>query len=293
MKKWQKPLQPTPTKYLRTRSFIPSPFLNTLVFANVFIAICAFSQVLLTYHLFAIPVNFDNNAYLAFVLLATYLQYNVQRGYYIVNHTNLTSPRSQWILKHKKIMGYSIIASLIILLFLCNKLSMLSIGIMVGAEIVSTLYYLQPFNLRRHGYIKPFLISSVWVISCGLVPLIENQLLTTHSVWFLASQFVFISVLCMLFDIKDNDKDYISGVNTYANRFGVNATKIICALLVIIGVTCFYFFKSDMNSLIASVILRVLLLATILYTNDTRHAFYYYLWVDGLLIIQTLLFFLF
>ena len=170
---------------------------------------------------------------------------------------------------------------------------MLSIGIMVGAEIISTLYYLQPFNLRRHGYIKPFLISAVWVISCGLVPLIENQLLTPNSVWFLASQFVFISVLCMLFDIKDNDKDYLSGVNTYANRFGVNTTKVVCAWLILIGFTCFYFFKSDANSLIASLILRILLLGTILYTSDNRHAFYFYLWVDGLLILQTILFFIF
>ncbi len=280
-------------RYLKTKPFISSSFLNTLVYANVFIALCAFAQVLLTYHLFPIPINFDNNSYLLFVLLATYLQYNVQRGYYIVNHNNSNSPRSQWVLKHKKIMGYSIGASLIVLLFLFNKLSWLSIGIMVVAEIISTLYYLQPFNLRRHGYIKPFLISAVWVISCGLVPLIENQLLTTHSVWFLASQFVFISVLCMLFDIKDNDKDYLSGVNTYANRFGINATKIICALLIVIGFTCFYIFKNDASSLIGSVILRTLLLLTIFYTNDKRHAFYYYLWVDGLLIIQTILFFIF
>jgi len=281
-------------RYLKTRTFIPLPFINALVYGNVFIALCAFAQVLLTYHFFPIPVNFDNNSYLLFVLLATYLQYNVQRGYYIVNHSSPNSPRSLWVLRNKKIMGYTIGASLIILLFLCNKLSWLSIGIMVGAEIISTLYYLQPFNLRRHGYIKPFLISSVWVISCGLVPLIENQLISDPGTWwFLASQFVFISVLCMLFDIKDNDKDYLSGVNTYANRFGVNITKIICALLIIIGFTCFYLFKSDANSLIASVILRILLLATILYTNDKRHAFYYYLWVDGLLIIQTILFFIF
>lgn len=281
-----------PKRYLKTKPFISSPFLNTLVYANVFIALCAFSQVLLTYHLFPIPVNFDNNSYLLFVLLATYLQYNVQRGYYIVNHSNSNSPRSQWVLKHKKIMGYSIGAALIVLLFLCNKLSWLSIGIMVVAEIISTLYYLQPFNLRRHGYIKPFLISAVWVISCGLVPLIENELLTVNSIWFLMSQFVFISVLCMLFDIKDNDKDYLSGVNTYANKFGINATKIICAVLIIIGFTCFYLFKSDAPSLIASIILRIFLLSTILYTNDKRHAFYYYLWVDGLLIIQAALFFL-
>jgi 4-hydroxybenzoate polyprenyltransferase len=280
-------------RYLKTKTFIPSPFLNTLVYGNVFIALCAFAQVLVTYHFFPIPVNFDNNSYLLFVLLATYLQYNVQRGYYIINHVNPDSPRSKWVLKHKKIMGYTIGASLIVLLFLCNKLSWQSIAIMVGAEIISTLYYLQPFNLRRHGYVKPFLISAVWVISCSLVPLIENQLLTEHSIWFMASQFVFISVLCMLFDIKDNDKDFLSGVNTYANRFGVTVTKVICALLIIIGFTCFYVFKSDASSSIGSIILRLLLLLTILHTNDNRHAFYFYLWVDGLLIIQTILFFIF
>ncbi len=279
-------------KFLKTNAFITSPFVNTLVYANVFIAVCAFSQVLFTYHMFPFPVNFRNNSYLIFVMLATFLQYNVQRGYHIVNQSNMDSPRSRWTLRHKKTMLYCIAVSLIIVLFLCNDLSYLSIGIMVGAEIVSTLYYLQPFNLRRHGYIKPFLISAIWVISCGLVPLIENDLLTVHSVWFLASQFVFISVLCMLFDIKDNDADYLSGVNTYANRYGVTITKVICALMVICGFTCFYIFKHDTASLWQSIILRTLLIGTILYTNETRHSFYYYLWVDGLLILQTVLFFI-
>ena len=281
-----------PLKFLKTNSFISSSFAKALVYGNVFIAICALSQVFLTYHLFPIPVNFANNSYLAFVLLSTFLQYNVQRGY-MINQNNFHSVRSQWVIKHKKTMLYCIGVSLLIVLFLCNNLSRLSIGIMVGAEIVSTLYYLQPFNLRRHGYIKPFLISMVWVISCSLVPLIENDLLTTHSIWFLASQFVFISVLCMLFDIKDNEADYLSGVNTYANRFGTKATKVICCSLIIIGFTCFYMFQHDSHSLILSIVLRLILLSTILYTNENRHSFYYYLWIDGLLIIQTALFFIF
>jgi 4-hydroxybenzoate polyprenyltransferase len=280
-----------PLKFLKTDSFISSPFAKALVYGNIFIAFCALAQVFLTYHLFPIPVNFDNNSYLLFVLLCTYLQYNVQRGYYVVNQSNVGSTRSQWTLQHKKTMLVSIFVSLIVVLFLCNKLSYLSVGIMVGAEIISTLYYLQPFNLRRHGYIKPFLISFVWVISCCLVPLIENDLLTAHSVWFMASQFVFISVLCMLFDIKDNDADYLAGVNTYANRFGVKVTKIICALLVIIGFTCFYMFQHDTHTLILSVVLRLLLLGTIFYTKESHHSFYYYLWIDGLLIIQAALFF--
>ena len=277
---------------MQIKSFILSPIVKTLVYANVFIAICAFAQVMLTYHLFHIPLNFSNNSYLLFIFLSTYLQYNMQRGY-MINNENVHSERSLWLLKHKKILTYSIGASLIAVMFLCNNLSWTSIGIMIGAEIVSTLYYLQPFNLRRHGYIKPFLISSVWVISCSLVPLIENQLVTEQSIWFVVSQFCFISVLCLLFDIKDGESDYLSGVNTYVNKFGVNSTKLICSVFVVIGFISFYQFNHDFSSIIISIVFRLLVITTILFTNDKRQSFYYYLWIDGLLIIQTALFFIF
>lgn len=292
MKKWLKSLQKMHWKFLKTNWFISSPVVKTLVYANVFIALCALAQVLLTYSIFSIPFNFANNSYLLFILLSTYLQYNVQRGY-MINATNVQSERSQWLLKHKKVLLFSVGATLLVVLFLCNNLSWTSIGIMIGAEVVSTLYYIPPFNFRKHGYFKPFLISSVWVISCALVPLIENNLLTFHSAWFVASQFFFISVLCLLFDIKDVEHDYMSGVNTYANKFGVNNTKIICVCAVIIAFTCFYKFSNDTDFLIRSIILRVIVLSTLLFTNDKRHSFYYYLWVDGLMIIQAVLFLVF
>lgn len=277
---------------MKIKNLINSSVVKTLVYANVFISICALSQVFLTYHLFPIPVNFENNSYLLFILLSTYLQYNVQRGYMIGPH-NINSERSQWLLKRKKTLLYSIVISLITVMFLCNTLSWTSIGVMVGAEIISTLYYIQPFNLRRHGYIKPFLISFVWVISCSLVPLIENQLLTSHSVWYLVSQVLFISVLCFLFDIKDIKHDYDSGVNTYANKFGEKATKIMCICSAALAFFCFYQFRHDVGSLIGSIILRTLVILTILFTNQKRHHFYYYLWVDGLMLIQAILFFVF
>jgi 4-hydroxybenzoate polyprenyltransferase len=263
---------------------------RTLVYANIFISLCAFAQVLITYHLFPIPFNFDNNSYLLFVFLATYLQYNLQRGYSITQ-LNLHTDRSLWLAKHKKIMLISALLSLIILLFLCNGLSWTSIIIMGAAEVVSNLYYLPPFNLRKYGYIKPFLISIIWVISCCLVPLIENQLFTMHSLWFMASQCLFIGVLCMLFDMKDADDDYVNGVNTYANKFGLKPTKILCIALTIISCGCFYRFMPEPASLIRIVIVGLFTVMAVLLTDDRKHAFYYYLFVDGLLLIQTALFF--
>ena len=211
----------------------------------------------------------------------------MQRGY-MINNENVHSECSLWLLKHKKLLTYSIVASLISVMFLCNNLSWTSIGIMIGAEIVSTLYYLQPFNLRRHGYIKPFLISSVWVISCSLVPLIENQLVTKLSIWFVASQFCFISVLCLLFDIKDGESDYLAGVNTYVNKFGVNIAKLICFAFVAVSVGCFFLFTTDIYFIVFAVILNLLVIATITLTNENRDSLYFYLWIDGLLVLQTL-----
>ena len=273
------------TSFLKTNYLISNPIVKVLVYANVFISICALAQVVVTYVVFSIPVNYNNNAYLAFVFLSTYLQYNVQRGY-LINQNNLNSERSQWLVKYKKAMLISVGVCLITVLFLCNNLSATSITIMVGAEIVSTLYYLPPFNLRKHGYIKPFLVSAIWVISCSAVPLIENTILTSNSVWFLISQFLFISVLCLLFDLKDSTTDYLNGVNTYANKFGDGITKGLCLLMLILGAISVYIFTQNMYLLITIYTIYFITALTVIISNEKKHSFYYYLWVDGLLLVQ-------
>lgn len=273
--------------------FFKSSIFKTLVYANVFISICSLSQVFVTYAIFPIPINFKNNSYLLFVLLSTYLQYNIQRGY-LVNQNNQFSDRSIWLTKYKKILLISVGLCLISVLFLCNNLSYLSIGIMVGAEVLSTLYYLPPINLRKYGYIKPFLISLIWVISCSAVPLIENNLLNANSMWFLISQFCFIGTLCALFDIKDAEEDYLNGVNTYANKFGETITKTLCIVLMLISSGCYFFFKHSSTSLLPiSIIISSLTIGSALLTSEKKQPYFYYLWIDGLLIIQGLLLMIF
>lgn len=269
------------------------PIIKTMVYANVFISFCAMAMVLVTYMVFPIPINFENNTYLLFVLLSTYLQYNVQRGYSIFQKDDLTE-RSKWVTAHKKTLIISIAICLITVLFLCNSLSYTSIAIMVGAEILSTLYYLPPFSFRKHGYVKPFLISLIWVISCVTVPLIENNLLTQNSSWFMVSHFFFIATLCTLFDIKDAEEDYLNGVNTYANKFGINVTKTLCIAMTILSSVGYLFFKHEtMPLFLISLIVGIITLMATVIANEKRHPFFYYLWIDGLILIQALLVFIF
>lgn len=275
-----------PWPSLKDKTTYP-PFIKVLIYANIYIAICAASQVVLTQRLFDIRFDFTSASYILFIFLSTYVQYNMQRGY-VIAHASGSTERSQWVLKHKKIMLISNFASLVVLLFLCNNLSWTAIGIMVSAELVSTLYYLPPFNLRKHGYVKPFLLGAVWTISCGLVPLIENKLVSMESWYYLGSQFCFISALCILFDVKDSTGDYMNGVNTYANRLGALFARILAVLLVVAAAVLFWMLDLSLAAKLANTAVMLLSALLCFLSHDKKHPFYYYLYIDGLMLLQSL-----
>lgn len=281
-----------PWKFLRTNWLIDSPLAKILVNAHVFIALCAAAQVLVTYMLCGIPANPDNHAYILFVFLSTYLQYNVQRGYFI-QQVNLYTESSAWILRHRKVLIYTALLAGAGLLFLCNSLSTTSILLLVGAELISTAYYAPPLNLRKIGFLKPLVISGIWMLSCTAVPIIENQLFSQKVLWLWLSQFFFISVLSVLFDVKDTTDDFLNGISTYSNVIGIKGTRILCSLLSLASLFCFWKFEADSKALPAEIMLFAVTLVTIWITDEKRHRFYFYLWVDGLLLLQALLLFAF
>ena len=277
---------------MRTNALIQSPITKILVYAHVFISLCAAAQVLVTYMLCGIPVTFANNAYLLFVFLSTYLQYNVQRGYFI-QQINLYTESTEWVLRHRKVLIYTALLAIVVLLFLCNTLSYTSIAILAGAEVVSTAYYMPPFNLRKYGFLKPLVISGIWMLSCTAVPIIENQLFSPHVVWLWLSQFCFISVLSILFDVKDTTDDFLNGIATYSNSIGSKSTKILCCVLALASFGAFTQFRHSPGALIAEGLLTAATLVTVFITHEKKHRFYFYLWVDGLLMLQALLVFAF
>lgn len=270
---------------MATKHYSENSFLKVLVYGNIFISIAGLAQVLLTQLIFKIPFDYYSISYLAFIFLSTYLQYNVQRGYSLIQN-NPQTERSQWMLRHRKPMLISLGVSLLALLFLCNWLSWTSIYIMIGAELVSTLYYMKPFNLRRFGFVKPIIVGAIWVISCVLIPLLENKLLNEQANYFIAAQFCFITALCVLFDVKDAEHDFYQGVKTYANTWGVKGARVVAFLFMIGYMVCFYLFDA---APITNYINLAFLTATsilIFFTHEEKHPYYYYLLIDGLMILQ-------
>ncbi len=263
------------------------PFIRVLVYANIYIALCAAAQVVLTQRVFDIRFGAVPASYILFILLSTYVQYNMQRGY-VVASEQVHTERAVWVLKHRKIMLASNFMALFVLLFLCNDLSWTAIGIMIGAEIVSSLYYLPPFNLRRYGYIKPFLLGAVWAISCVLVPLIENGRTGEQACVYALSQFCFVSALCVLFDIKDAAADKANDTHTYANRFGITVSRSLAIILIVAGGVSFLCLNISPLAKVANSAVMLLSIALVFLSHDRQHSFFYYLLIDGLMLLQAL-----
>ena len=270
--------------------FLSSPIAKTLVYANIFISICSLAQVFVTYIVFDIRLDWNNIFYLVFVFSSTYIQYNIQRIFAIIQNKS-SFERADWYKKNNVLVLFIGCISLVLVGLISWNLSSLSISLMVSVELLSNLYYLPPFNLKKYGAIKPFIISTGWVISCVFVPLYENNILQINTIWFMVSQFLFISSLCILFDIKDAEEDYLKGVNTYANKFGITITKIISISLMVLSSLCCLFLKHPtLPILIITGITSAITIGSILLTNEKKHTFYYYLWIDGLMIVQALVF---
>jgi 4-hydroxybenzoate polyprenyltransferase len=267
---------------------LKNKFTDTLVYANIFISFAGLSQVILTLLLFSIPINWQSVSYVLFVFLSTFLQYNMQRGYnFLEKHPD--NDRNNWLLKNKKTLLITIGLSIIILVLLCRWLSSMSIGIMIAAELISTFYFIKPLQLRKFGFIKPFIISLIWVISCTVVPFIENNLINSKTIIFCIAQFFFIAALCILFDIKDKKNDLDEGIKTYANSFGTKITKWIAIILTLVYFITMLFVFNSTNFILLNSIFFLIVASLIIITNDSKDSFFYYLFVDGLLIFQLII----
>jgi 1,4-dihydroxy-2-naphthoate octaprenyltransferase len=102
-------------------------------------------------------------------------------------------------------------------------------------------------------------------------------------------QLIFVSVLCVLFNIRDVEEDARSGTHSLPVLFGIRHAKnfvYISMVLYLIGA-----FLSGFSTHFLTVSLITFFL-TILFTYSStieRHSFFYGLGVDGLILVQSVI----
>lgn len=172
--------------------------------------------------------------------------------------------------------------------------------------IVSGMYYgvdsqlIGNINLRNIGWLKPFIIGFTWAGLANIYPPLFYCItegthfeLTVVGFFLFVKNFMFITILCIMFDIKDYAMDYNAQLKTVVVKLGLRRTIFYFIIpLCIIGLASFwiYAFSRDFSTMkILINTLPFILIITVAYTMHSRKSIFYYLVIiDGLMLFKAL-----
>lgn len=278
--------------------------LDFLLFSNVFIAICAVAQALVTYHLLHAP---PSQYVLAFLFFSTLLIYNV--AVLLAKPKNpQKSPfrRVRWIFSHYRLnISITLIAILCIVplgLFYLSFQSQLLMGFIGLLAVAYNIPFLS-FNNKKIGLrnipgIKLFLIGFVWAGSCVLLPIVELesvksalqiQVPLSETVLLTAKRFLFICAITVPFDIRDLFQDKLYELKTIPVMLGEKKAWIFCQALLVVYLILLVLFTHHINLDVIGLTLTILLTGWLIFkSNLKRNEYYYFFYLDGTMLLQYL-----
>lgn len=273
-------------------------FLDCLLFSNIFIALGAVAQGLVTYHLLEVkPVP----AVLAFLFFATLTIYNfsilLEKP---VNPKNSKHRRVRWIFTHYRLnISMTIIAILsIIPLFFLLSFSSKILAIFLG--LIAFGYSLplfsvgeKKFGLRNIPGLKLFIIALVWSVSTVTLPILEINDSHLFDVNFndlvilTAKRFLFIAAITIPFDIRDLYQDRQFDLKTIPTIFGERKAFLFCQFLLVCYTILLIVFNNGFNADFIALTLTIVLAGWLIFkSNWDKNEYYYFFYLDGTLILQ-------
>lgn len=277
-----------------------------LLFSNVFMALCAVAQGLITFYLIgAKPVA----AVLWLLFTSTIGIYN-----FSILLTRPKDPeqsqykRVRWFFSHYRLMVTFTIVSLLSLLPLFFVMSMESRILLIFLSIISFSYSIplftigdQKFGLRNIPGLKQFLITLVWTMSTVLLPIMEAQHLHLTNIsirdmtLLIAKRFLLFGALTVPFDIRDLFEDRQSGLKTVPVVWGEKNAYLFCQVLLAGYIVLLFLlrnngFDADFWALSSTAALAGWL---IFKSKWQKNEYYYFFGIDGVLILQYLVLLLF
>jgi len=170
--------------------------------------------------------------------------------------------------------------------------------------VVSTLYYgvhfkgLEKYNLRNVGWLKPFIIGFSWAGMVTVYPVLfycvsdgSHYDPTLIGLFLFIKNFMFIAVLCIMFDIKDYAMDYNLQLKTFVVKLGLRKTIYFVIIpLCVAGLVSFVAYALFNHFHPMKIFLNVLpfiaILAVAYSLHSRRSIFYYLVIIDGLMLFK-------
>ncbi len=282
-------------------------------FGNFFYGICTVALSIETSVQRGFPLN--SVWYYVFLFTTTVIYYT--KAYISETVSDKNNKRAIWYVENRKAVLQSqfivYIITVIVTFFLLKNIGLNMIvmpwyqwGFIIVFPLVALLYYgiLLPnhhlFNLRKTGWLKPFVIGFVWSGVVSIYPVmfyciskgIHYELSFFGLVLFIKNM-MFITVLCIMFDIKDYATDYNKELKTFVVRVGLRKTIFeILIPLSVMGFGTFLFYNFTHHFPVERIIINTIpfiLLIIVAYSMYQRKPILYYLAIiDGLMLAKAI-----
>jgi hypothetical protein len=281
-------------------------------FGNYFYGLCAVALSIEATLQQRFPL--DSPGYFVLVFLATVLYYThpyVRKCSYISSN-----PRTNWYTRNYTLVRWSqstitaiLIAALTWFLWdhgntLLNMPAKQWLLIFIF-PFVAALYYginslSGKYNLRKIGWLKPFIIGFTWAGLVTVYPVLYYDIINDRSYQFnwiggllFIKNLMFVAVLCIMFDVKDYSTDYINRLKTFVVGMGLRKTIFYILLpLTILGLLSFIYYAQSHHFNQIKVLLNtipfILLIVAAFSLRKRRPLLYYLIVIDGLMLVKAI-----
>jgi 4-hydroxybenzoate polyprenyltransferase len=285
-------------KYLRQA-------LDFLLYSNIFIALCAVSQGLVTYWLVEAK---PDTCVLGLLFCSTLALYNFSILLSKPEKPEISRfQRVKWIFSHYRLMITLTIISSIAIIPLSFFLNTSSNILLIGLGLISIAYNLPifsiddtRFSLRNIPGVKLFIIAMVWAASCVLLPIFEiagnnySTITLNETILLFLKRLFFIAAIAVQFDVRDIFQDKSNRLKTIPVIFGEKNSLLICQVLLASYLLLLFNFTKKIDGNFFALSLTILLSGWLIFKSKwKKNEYYYFLLLDGTMILQLIMLLIF
>ena len=261
--------------------------LHFILTHSIFVALCASALCIETFLLLHIQIT--NNT-LGFVFFASICSYNfywmVSKYYFTVNKKFFLKNNSSYIF----LLLIGVIGSFYF--FVNSKLSL----VLVLIAIMLTLLYsmpLWPFALTKKmqqlGFVKTILLAFTWAFVTVILPAESEIVISLTTLILFSTRFLFMLMLCIIFDMRDVDIDKINGLQSLVSKMNLGKIKKVFFVILFFYLftsVLFFYTSLSLTHVLQSVFMAIVLLAAFRKSLQPQNYIFYYFYIDGLMLVS-------
>ena len=269
-------------------------FFYFLLFGSIFISLCAVAMCMETNIL--LHLSYNSVGFYVFVFGATLVQYNL---HYVSKTVAIDgSPRLHWS-RHQKQTHYILIGfGICMILYGLLTFPLHHYVVLLILGVIGFIYSFPIIpvrgtrkRLKDFGLLKIITLSLMWTLVTVWFP--ANQLVFDSTIFLFVfiKRFIFIFILCLVFDIRDASVDAPHGIHTLPVILGTRKAYFICygllVLLLCINLAEFFWIRGEF--ILAFLISIIATAGVVRYSQKNNSDVTCLFGVDGMMLLQALL----